>query len=165
MVLDADEKGAAWTMDQDPRITRVGKLLRRTALDELPEVINILQGDMSLVGPRALDVTEQKCLEKLIFGFEKRLEVRPGLTGLAQVYDQKDDAHDKFRYDLEYLQRMNPWLDMKLLVLSVRNSLWVKWDRRSGKSSSVNGVSDPSATTFQPQGSGREGYAEKKGRL
>lgn len=133
MVLDAEGKGAAWTVDRDPRVTRVGRVLRRTALDELPEVLNIWKGDMSLVGPRALDVAEQQSLEKLIDGFEKRLQVRPGLTGLAQIYDSKDDARDKLHYDLEYLERMSPWLDIKLLILSVRNTFGVKWDRRSGK--------------------------------
>jgi lipopolysaccharide/colanic/teichoic acid biosynthesis glycosyltransferase len=141
MILDAEAKGAAWTMDHDPRITRVGRVLRRTALDELPEVINIWKGDMSLVGPRALDVAEQRSLEGLIAGFEDRLQVRPGLTGLAQVYDARDDAREKYRYDLEYVQRMSPWLDMKLLILSVRNTLGVKWDRRSGKSSDANLIS------------------------
>jgi lipopolysaccharide/colanic/teichoic acid biosynthesis glycosyltransferase len=144
MVPDAEEIGAAWTMDQDPRVTKVGRLLRRTALDELPEVINIWRRDMSLVGPRALDVEEQRSLEKLIVGFEGRLKVRPGLTGLAQIYDPRDDAHEKFHYDLEYLQRMSPWLDIKLLILSVRNTLGVKWDRRSGKMSVANGNSDSS---------------------
>ena len=142
MVLDADVMGAAWTMEEDPRVTRVGRLLRKTALDELPEVLNIWKGDMSLVGPRALDVAEQRSFEKLIIGFQDRLQVRPGLTGLAQIYDSKDDAHDKFRYDLEYLQRMSPWLDMKLLLLSVRNTFGVKWDRRSGKTPVVKGVPD-----------------------
>lgn len=165
MVLDAEIKGAAWTMDQDPRVTRVGRLLRRTALDELPEVLNIWKGDMSLVGPRALDVAEQQSLEELIAGFEDRLQVRPGLTGLAQVYDSKDDAHEKFHYDLEYLQRMSPWLDIKLLVLSVRNTLWVKWDRRSGKMSDANGVSDSPSKVGQQQGAARESHVKTNGGL
>ena len=160
MVLDAEGMGAAWTIDQDPRVTRVGRLLRRTALDELPEVINIWKGDMSLVGPRALDVTEQRSLEKLIAGFEKRLQVRPGLTGLAQIYDPKDDAHEKFYFDLEYLQRMSPWLDIKLLVLSVRNTLWVKWDRRSGKPGHPHGDSASTAQGSQPQGTDGESHVE-----
>ncbi len=133
MVLDADRKGPAWTTAGDPRVTRFGWLLRRTALDELPEIINIWRGEMSLVGPRALDVTEQHSLEELIPGFEKRLKVAPGLTGLAQVYDRTDDAYDKLHYDLAYLKRMSPWLDLKLLVLSVWNTLAARWDRRSGK--------------------------------
>ena len=165
MVPDADGKSAAWTMDQDPRVTRVGKLLRRTALDELPEVLNIWKGDMSLVGPRPLDVQEQKSLEKLIDGFEDRLQVRPGLTGLAQIYDPKDDAHDKFHYDLEYLQRMSPWLDVKLLILSVRNTLSVKWDRRSGKTSFANVISDTPSKDALKQGTSREDHAKTNGSL
>ena len=135
MVLDADRKGPVWTTDGDSRITKVGRILRRTALDELPEVRNIWKGDMSLVGPRALDVEEQHSLEEQIPGFEKRLSVRPGLTGLAQVYNRSDNAHDKFRYDLEYLDQMGPLLDTKLMVLSVWNTLGAQWDHRSGKPS------------------------------
>ena len=133
MVLDAELQGPAWTTHEDPRVTRVGRLLRRTALDELPEVLNIWKGDMSLVGPRALDVEEQQSLEGLIEGFEERLRIRPGLTGLAQVYDPRDDAHDKFHYDIEYIRRMHPLLDVKLMLISVRNTLMAKWDRRQGK--------------------------------
>lgn len=133
MVLNADRQGPAWTIQGDPRVTRIGKVLRRTALDELPEVLNIWKRDMSLVGPRALDMAEQADLERQIPGFNQRLRVLPGLTGLAQVYDPSDDAADKLRYDLEYLRRMGPFLDLKLLVLSVRNTLGARWDRRSSK--------------------------------
>ena len=165
MVLDAENKGAAWTVDQDPRVTRVGKLLRRTALDELPEVLNIWRGEMSLVGPRALDVAEQQTLETLIDGFAARLQTRPGLTGLAQIYDSRDDAHEKFRYDLEYLQRMSPWLDSKLLVLSVRNTLGVKWDRRSGKTSDMDGISSAPSKECRQKETTKEGQVETNGRL
>jgi lipopolysaccharide/colanic/teichoic acid biosynthesis glycosyltransferase len=160
MVLDAESKGPAWTTEGDPRVTRVGRLLRRTALDELPELFNILKREMSFVGPRALDVEEQRSLERLIPGFENRLQVLPGLTGLAQVYDPADDAQDKLRYDSEYLQRMSPWLDMKLLVLSVRNTLWIKWDRRSGKTSDANVTSDSPSKCGQQQGAASEGHIE-----
>ena len=134
MVIGADRTGPAWTMSGDSRVTSIGKLLRRTALDELPEVLSIWKGDMSLVGPRALDVEEHGMLEQQIPGFQERLRVRPGLTGLAQIYDLSDDANDKYRYDLEYIQRMGPILDIRLLILSVRNTLTGRWDRRSGKS-------------------------------
>lgn len=133
MVLSADRQGPAWTTPNDPRVTRVGRLLRRTALDELPEMINILKRDMSFVGPRALDVEEQRSLAEQFPGFEKRLQVLPGLTGLSQVYNRGDDDNDKFRYDLSYLDRMSPWLDVKLLVLSVRNTFGARWDQRRGK--------------------------------
>ena len=133
MVINAEDLGPAWTIDNDSRITRVGRFLRRTALDELPELISIWQGKMSFVGPRALDLDEQKYLEELIPGFEKRLQIRPGLTGLAQVYNKTDDAHEKFRYDMEYLEKLGPFLDARLLLISVRNTLIAKWDHRSAK--------------------------------
>lgn len=163
MVLDAEIKGTFWTIDQDPRITRVGRLLRRTALDELPEVINIWKRDMSLVGPRALDVHEQRSLEELIPGFEARLQVLPGLTGLAQIYDCSDDAHEKFRYDLKYLQSMSPWLDIKLLFLSVRNTFGVKWDRRGGKPAGVNGTPEALARAGEQPETTREGHVDSNG--
>ena len=146
MVEDAESKGPAWTIEGDSRVTRVGRLLRRTALDELPEVINILKREMSFVGPRALDLEEQKYLESVVPGFEHRLKMLPGLTGLAQVYDKTDNDYEKLRYDSEYLQNMSPWLDMKLLVLSVRNTLIAKWDHRQGKSARVIDPSDASDT-------------------
>ena len=141
MVPGADLKGPAWTVQGDVRLTRVGKFLRRTALDELPELWSVLKGDMSFVGPRPLDVNEQAQLEKEIPGFAQRLAVRPGLTGLAQIYDSADRAVDKFNYDLEYMGRMNPWLDVKLLFYSVRNSFSAGWDRRQGKPQASTDVS------------------------
>ena len=133
MVVDAASLGPAWTLQNDPRITRIGRFLRKTALDELPELISIIKRDMSLVGPRALDVREQKILESEIPGFERRLVVSPGLTGLAQIYDKFDIAQDKLRYDLLYINKMSVWLDLMILVLSVRNTLLSRWDNRDGK--------------------------------
>lgn len=133
MIKNADQCGPMWTTENDHRITPIGKILRRTALDELPGVLSILKGDMSLVGPRALDVEEQKQFEREIPGFAKRLDVKPGLTGLAQVYDRTDSAQQKLHYDLEYARRISLWLDLKLVALSVRNTLIAKWDCRSGK--------------------------------
>ncbi len=88
---------------------------------------------MSFVGPRALTVEEQRYLETRIAGFEQRLKVRPGLTGLAQVYNTTDDPNLKLRCDLEYIKNMSIWLDIKLMVLSVCNTLLGRWDKRSGK--------------------------------
>ena len=133
MVVDAERHGPAWTIEGDPRITLVGRFLRRTALDELPGVISIWKGDMSLVGPRALPVEEQQLLQRQVPDFAKRLTVRPGLTGLAQVYDVVDDAQTKLRYDLQYIRSMSPWLDFKLLFMSALNTFANRWDRRSGK--------------------------------
>lgn len=133
MVKDADRNGPTWTLEGDPRVTRVGRILRKTALDELPSLLSILKGDMSFVGPRALAMEEQKFLEKTISGFEKRLSVRPGLTGLSQVYNRDDEPRRKLRYDLKYIENMNLWLDLKLMLLSVWNTITARWDRRKGK--------------------------------
>ena len=133
MIRDADKSGPAWTTEGDPRITSVGRILRRTALDELPGVLSIWKRDMSLVGPRALAVAEQSKLEKDIPGFDRRLCMLPGLTGMAQVYDPTDDADDKLSYDLEYLHRMGPVLDLKLVILSALNTAGARWDRRDAK--------------------------------
>ncbi len=133
MVVDAENQGPAWTTDDDPRVTRVGRILRRTALDELPEIINIWRGDMSFVGPRALDLDEHRALEGLMAGFERRLQVQPGLTGLAQIYDKNDDPYEKYRYDMEYLQKLSPYLDARLILISVWNTVIARWDHRSGK--------------------------------
>lgn len=133
MIVNADIQGPAWTTANDPRITRVGRILRRTALDELPEILSIFQGNMSFVGPRALDLKEYQSLKELMPGFEKRLQIKPGLTGLAQIYDKSDDPYEKYRYDMEYLQNLSPFLDAKLIILSVWNTLIARWDHRSGK--------------------------------
>ena len=133
MVPDADRLGPAWTSEGDRRVTRTGRFLRKTALDELPQTLSIWKGDLSLVGPRALDAGEQAMLEQEIPGFELRLAVLPGLTGLAQVYNRDDEPRRKLKYDLEYIERMSLWLDLKLILLSVRNTLLARWDTRSGK--------------------------------
>jgi lipopolysaccharide/colanic/teichoic acid biosynthesis glycosyltransferase len=140
----------------------VGRVLRRTALDELPELLNIWKRDMSFVGPRALDLEEQQTLEQLIPGFEDRLQVAPGLTGLAQVYDPSDNAHEKLRYDLEYVQKMSPWLDMKLLLLSVRNTLAAKWDQRRGKPAADDGQPAPQSGDGRREEPSNPGPAETK---
>lgn len=133
MIRNADKKGSLWTNENDSRVTKIGKILRRTALDELPSLLNILKGDMSFVGPRALAVEEQKFLEEKIPGFEKRLYVRPGLTGLSQVYNPNDDPYLKLNYDLQYIEKMSFWLDLKLILLSFWKTFTAKWDRREGK--------------------------------
>lgn len=116
----------------DPRITRVGRILRRTALDELPQVLSIWKGDMSLVGPRAEPTEHHQQLVQQIPEWSWRLTVRPGLTGLAQVCGTNNwPPSEKIRYDLEYIQRMSPILDIKLLALSVLNTLRGRWDRRT----------------------------------
>ena len=135
MIPNADKVGPSWTTDSDPRVTRVGRFLRRTGLDELPEILSIWKGDMSLVGPRALPVDEQLHLEQQIPNFGDRLNAVPGLTGLAQLRNPEDDPVEKLRYDLEYIEQASLLLDVRLLVASTFNTLLLRWDKRAGKSS------------------------------
>jgi putative colanic acid biosynthesis UDP-glucose lipid carrier transferase len=106
----------------DPRVTRVGRFLRRTSLDELPQLINVLQGRMSLVGPRPHAVAHNDEYRKLISGYMVRHKVAPGITGLAQVSGYRgetstlDDMRRRVQYDLEYLRHWCWLLDMKILL-------------------------------------------------
>jgi len=142
MVPDAERlSGPLQATEHDPRVTRVGRLLRATALDELPQLWNIFVGDMSFVGPRPLrpgevDVRGDGRLIQLeeIPGYVERHRVRPGLTGLTQVYAPRDIRRaSKFRLDLLYLKRASFWLDLKLILLS----FWITgrgaWETRGPK--------------------------------
>jgi lipopolysaccharide/colanic/teichoic acid biosynthesis glycosyltransferase len=137
MVPDAEKlTGPVWAGADDPRITRVGKWLRATALDELPQVLSMFKGDMSLVGPRAERPELHEQFAREIDGFDDRLQVRPGLTGLAQVKGAYDlPPAEKLEYDREYIRRMSPWLDAWLLFRSVLNTLASRWDKPEGDAS------------------------------
>lgn len=130
MVPDAEKETGPVLADQnDRRITRVGKVLRKTALDELPQLLNILMGDMSFVGPRPQREVLVKNYVKEIPHYDERHQIRPGLTGLAQVYGRYyTPPRLKLRYDLLYVKRMNFWLDLKLLFLSFYITFKAKWD-------------------------------------
>ncbi len=129
MIPNAEQvTGPVWATDDDPRITAVGHFLRNRALDELPQVINMWKGDVSLVGPRAErpELAEEFSVQHPQFA--RRLLLRPGLTGLAQVYGRYSTRpNDKLRYDTLYLKRMSPWLDQRLLALSVLFTLRATW--------------------------------------
>ena len=105
----------------DPRVTAVGRFIRKTSLDELPQLLNVLQGKMSIVGPRPHAVAHNEQYRKLINGYMIRHKVRPGLTGLAQVNGLRgetntlDKMSERVRYDLEYLRNWSPWLDIKIM--------------------------------------------------
>ncbi len=132
MVPDADIKwGLKPAAENDERITKIGRFLRATAMDELPQLVNIWKGDMSFVGPRAMAAEE---MDPSILGFSERHRVRPGLTGPAQVYAPRDvSIHEKFRYDLHYVHH-HPFLgDLRLLLLSVWVTLRGKWESRQKK--------------------------------
>ena len=120
--------GAVWAEDDDPRITPIGAFLRGRALDELPQVINMWKGDISLVGPRAERPELSEEFEASFPGFARRLMVRPGMTGLAQIYGRySTHPRNKLRYDMVYIRRMSPWLDVRLLVSSVLLTLRARW--------------------------------------
>lgn len=120
MRLDAEENGPQWADEQDPRCTHFGQILRRTRLDELPQLYNILRGDMSFVGPRPERAYFYREFEKYIPGFSNRLLVTPGLTGYAQVnggYSLKPE--EKIIYDMEYIERQSIILDIRCLLKTV----------------------------------------------
>lgn len=140
MIPNAEKHtGAVWATKDDPRITRVGRILRRTALDELPQVINIARGDMSFVGPRSERPELHAEFTKSVPGFERRLAVLPGLTGLAQVKgDYNLPPAEKLAYDLEYIDRRSLLMDVGLILMSIGKTFTLAWDhkaeRRSAKS-------------------------------
>jgi rhamnosyl/mannosyltransferase len=142
MVADADARfGPRPAAAGDVRVTRVGRLLRATALDELPQLWNILRGDMSFVGPRplmpeeiALDGAGRPTRLADVPGYAARHAVTPGLTGLAQVYADRDvPPRAKFRYDLLYIRRRSFALDLRLIALSFWISFRGRWERRGPK--------------------------------
>ncbi len=142
MIHDADARfGPCQATEHDPRITRIGRWLRRTALDELPQLWNILTGDMSFVGPRALAAGEIEVGEnsgyvllEAIPGYAMRHRVRPGLTGIAQIFAPRDiPRRHKFRYDRVYIQRQSFWLDLRLMALSFWITFRAKWESRLHK--------------------------------
>ena len=126
------------------RVTRVGRFMRRRALDEIPQLVNVLRGDMSLVGPRPLLPEEVQSrsgddepvrLAELP-GYAERHSVRPGLTGLAQTRVARDLPHrQKFFYDVRYVRKRSLWLDIKLIVRSVGISLLGAWPEIEGDDS------------------------------
>jgi len=121
MVTDAEKNiGPVWAAVKDDRITRVGRILRKTRLDEFPQLVNVLRGEMSLVGPRPERFFFVKRLEEEIPGYAARCEVMPGITGLAQVkwgYDSSiDSANSKLLYDLYYVRNRRLMLDIKIMA-------------------------------------------------
>jgi lipopolysaccharide/colanic/teichoic acid biosynthesis glycosyltransferase len=142
MVVDAEAAtGPIQSGENDSRITRVGRVLRATAMDELPQLWNIFRGDMSFVGPRALrpgeiEVRGNGEVEKLedVPGFADRCAVRPGLTGVAQIYAPRDVVRrQKFRYDRFYIQRQSFCFDVRLILVSFWITFRGRWEARGRK--------------------------------
>lgn len=142
MVPDSDTRfGIRIAAEDDDRVTRVGRVLRATGMDELPQFLSILRGHMSFVGPRALavgEVVDQPDGSELFYeavpGFKKRLQVQPGLTGLATIYLPKDASPArKLEQDLVYIEEWSFWGDLKLILLSFWISFRGKWETRREK--------------------------------
>jgi lipopolysaccharide/colanic/teichoic acid biosynthesis glycosyltransferase len=133
--------GAVQATENDLRVTRVGRLMRATAMDELPQLWNIFRGDMSFVGPRALRPGEAEAdgggeivAIDQVAGYAERAEVRPGLTGIAQIYAARDiTRRHKFRYDRLYVRRRSMSLDLRLILLSFWISFRGTWESRGRK--------------------------------
>jgi lipopolysaccharide/colanic/teichoic acid biosynthesis glycosyltransferase len=118
----------------DPRITRVGAILRATAMDELPQLWNILRGEMSFVGPRPEWTELVKQFRMEIQAFDQRHTVTPGLTGIAQIYGHSETPRrQKLRYDLLYVRRQSFWLDLRLILVSFLVTFAGGWEQRGSK--------------------------------
>ncbi|MGE6961708.1 sugar transferase [Bacillus thuringiensis] len=121
MRFDAEKNGAQWAKKNDPRITKVGMFIRMTRIDELPQFFNILKGDMSVVGPRPERPIFTKEFEKQIPGFKKRLLVKPGVTGWAQVNGGYDiTPREKLELDIYYINNVNCILDIKIMLNTIK---------------------------------------------
>ena len=128
MRVDAEAGGAVWAASNDNRITRVGNFLRRTRIDELPQLLNVLAGDMSVVGPRPERPEFVEDLAKQLPLYKERHAVRSGLTGWAQInypYGASlDDARSKLSYDLYYVKKSNFFFDLLIIMQTLRVVLW-----------------------------------------
>ena len=120
MRIDAEKYGAQWAQNNDPRISKVGSFIRKTRIDELPQLFNILKGDMSVVGPRPERPMFTMQFNDEIDGFVNRLLIKPGLTGLAQVNGGYDiSPKEKLEYDLYYIKNRNIFMDLNIILKTI----------------------------------------------
>ena len=123
MVQNAEMTGAVWAIDNDPRVTKIGKFLRKTRLDEIPQLWNIFKGEMSFVGPRAERPEFQDLLQDNVPFYEERYLIKPGLTGWAQINfrygSSVKDAEEKLKYDLYYIKNRSPILDLGIILKTI----------------------------------------------
>jgi len=142
MVPNALERfGNIQAQEHDPRVTRIGRFLRATSLDEMPQLLNIVRGDMSWVGPRALPINEvqtqgedSEVPDEDIPGFAARSRIRPGLTGIAQIFAPRDIPRaEKYAFDAVYATTQSLWLDLRLITVSVWITLRARWEARDSK--------------------------------
>jgi lipopolysaccharide/colanic/teichoic acid biosynthesis glycosyltransferase len=128
MRIDAEARGPGWTVKDDPRITRLGKFIRQYSIDEFPQFINVLLGDMSLVGPRPEQPAFVEQFRKSIPRYMERHHEKAGLTGWAQVNGLRGDTsiEERTKYDLWYIENWSIWLDFKIMI---RTAFKVFFDR------------------------------------
>jgi exopolysaccharide biosynthesis polyprenyl glycosylphosphotransferase len=130
MVPDAEKGRAVWARENDPRVTRVGRFLRKTHIDEFPQFLNILKGEMSAMGPRPERPEFVEELAKEIPFYRVRHAVKPGMAGWALVKygyaSSKEDALLRLQYDLYYIKHWSPWLDLVILLKTVVDTLTLR---------------------------------------
>ncbi len=120
MGLDAEKNGPKWASKEDSRVTKIGAFIRRTRFDEIPQLLNVLKGDMSLIGPRPEREYFYKEFDKFLPNFKRRLLVKPGLTGWAQVNGGYDlTPEEKLTFDLYYIQHRSIAMEIKILLLTL----------------------------------------------
>jgi lipopolysaccharide/colanic/teichoic acid biosynthesis glycosyltransferase len=125
MTADAEkETGAVWAQENDPRITKVGRVIRKLRIDEIPQMWNVLRGDMSFVGPRPERPEFVEELKVLLPFYQERMNIKPGITGYAQVCREYgasiEDALEKLQYDLYYIKNMNLLFDLRIVFETVK---------------------------------------------
>ncbi|MEA3241393.1 MAG: sugar transferase, partial [Pseudomonadota bacterium] len=133
MRTDAEKDGPVWAKEEDDRVTRVGNFIRKTRLDEIPQLINIFKGDMSFVGPRPERKYFVDQLKKEIPFYDQRFSVKPGVTGWAQVrfpYGASvEDAKEKLQYELYYIKYLSPVFDLLIILETIKVVLFGRGSR------------------------------------
>lgn len=121
MYIDAEKNGAQWAEKGDPRVTKVGRIIRNTRIDELPQLFNVLKGDLSLIGPRPERPQFTEKFSHEYPGFEKRLRIKPGLSGFAQVHGGYDiDPGEKSMLDCYYIDHLSFAMDFKICIDTIK---------------------------------------------
>lgn len=133
MKVDAETNGAVWATVNDSRVTSVGRIIRKTRIDEIPQMLNVLRGEMSFIGPRPERPEFVEHLEKEIPFYNLRHSVKPGITGWAQIHyhygASREDALEKLEYDLFYMKNLSPTLDLSILLRTFRVILFLEGSR------------------------------------
>ncbi|MEC7399873.1 MAG: sugar transferase, partial [Pseudomonadota bacterium] len=128
MRQDAEKDGPKWASENDPRVTRIGRIIRTVRIDEIPQAWSVLKGEMSFVGPRPERPQFVAQLEEMLPYYAERHMVKPGITGWAQINypygASTEDARQKLEYDLYYAKNYSPFLDLLILLQTARVVLW-----------------------------------------